>query len=256
MKMRDMFAATGAAVGLLLLSFGQTFAAAPAATPAAPAIEPAALDALSRMGNYLRTLQGFEVRFDTVREEVDTNDQKLQFLGTTDYKARRPDGLVVDIAEDRRVRHFVYDGKSASMLAPRMGFYTTIAAPPTIRQLLDVLNSKYGIVFPLEDLFLWGTDADRRTDLKRGYVVGYARIAGQDADQYAFREQGIDWQIWIARGAQPLPLRVVITGTDDPKLPQMEASLVWNTAPKFAANTFVFKIPPGAKAISIATRSP
>jgi hypothetical protein len=247
------------AISLLLLPCGLTFAApaaTPAATPAAPAIEPAALDALTQMGNYLRTLQRFEVRFDTVREEVDNHDQKLQFLGTTSYKAKKPDGLVVDIAEDRRVRHFVYDGKSASMLAPRMGFYTTIAAPPTIRQLLDVLNSKYGIVFPLEDLFLWGTDADRRADLKRGYVVGYARIAGRDADQYAFREDGVDWQIWIARGAERLPLRVVITGTDDPKLPQMEASLVWNTAPKFAADTFVFKAPAGAMPISIATRSP
>ena len=208
-------------------------------TQTAPVLEPEAVDALSKMSAYLRTLKSFEMRSDTVREEVDSHDQKLQFLGTTTYKARAPNGLVVDVAEDRRVRRFVYDGKTASLLAPRMGYYATVAAPPTIRELLDVMSKKYGVAFPLEDLFLWGTDGDHRADLKRGYLVGYARIAGQDADQYAFRGKGIDWQIWIARGDKPLPLRLVIAGTTDPKLPQLEASLNWNTAPKFAADTFV-----------------
>ncbi len=246
-----LFAATMAAALSLLVPGGAQ--AAPTAQTA-PAVEPEAIDALTKMSAYLRTLKSFEMRSDTVREEVDNHDQKLQFLGTTTYKARPPNGLVVDVAEDRRVRHFVYDGKSASLLAPRMGYYTTIAAPPTIRELLDVMSKKYGVAFPLEDLFLWGTDDDHRADLKRGYLVGYARIAGQDADQYAFRGDGVDWQIWIARGANPLPLRVVIAGTRDPKLPQLEASLTWNTAPKFAADTFVFKAPAGAKPITIASR--
>jgi hypothetical protein len=208
------------------------------------------------MGVYLRALPAFEVVCDTVREEVDINDQKLQFLGSTVYKAKRdPDGLVVDVAEDRRVRHFVYDGKTATMFAPRYGYYAKIDAPPTIRGLLDLLDSKYGVVFPLEDLFLWGTDADRHSSLKRGYLVGSARISGRDADHYAFRENGIDWQIWIARGDNPLPLRIAVAGTADPKLPQMEANLKWNTAPKFAADTFAFKAPAGAKPIGIVTIS-
>ena len=255
MTARRFLMASCMAVGLFAFPHGTGFAAAPA-EKSPPAVQPEAIDALSKMGAYLRTLKSFEMRSDTVREEVDSRDQKLQFLGTTTYKARAPNNLIVDVAEDRRVRRFVYDGKSATLLAPRMGFYATVPAPPTIRELLDVLSQKYGIVFPLEDLFLWGTDADRRADLKRGYLVGYARIAGQDADQYAFRGEGIDWQIWIARGSKPLPLRVVIAGTRDSKLPQLEASLNWNTAPKFAADTFVFKAPPGAKAIIIASSSP
>jgi hypothetical protein len=226
---------------LFVFPIGTTIAAPVAATRSAPALEPEAIDALSKMSTYLRSLKSFEVRGDTVREEVDDRNQKLQFLGTTTYKARAPDGLIVDVAEDRRIRHFVYDGKTATLLAPRMGYYATVAAPPTIRELLAVLNKKFGIVFPIQDLFLWGTDGDRRADLKRGYLVGYASIAGQDADQYAFREDGIDWQIWIARGSRPLPLRVVIAGTKDPKVPQFEATLNWNTAPKFSSDTFFLR---------------
>jgi hypothetical protein len=264
MRMRYLLTSTCLAAGLLMLPVGATFAAknsavsaAVATAPAvaaAPVVEPGALDALNKMSSYLRTLPSFEVHIATVREEVDDHDQKLQFLGTTTYKAKKPDGLVVDIAEDRRTRHFVYDGKTATMLAPKMGVYTTIAAPPNIKQLLDLLEDKYAIEFPLEDLFLWGTEGDRRADIKRAYLVGFARIAGQDADQYAFREDGIDWQIWIAKGNTPLPLRVVITGTDDPRQPQTEASLTWNTAPTFTADIFAFKAPPGAKPITIVTK--
>jgi hypothetical protein len=254
MSITRILTATGLAAGLFLLP-GITADAAPAAAQTS-SVEPGALNALSKMGAYLRALQAFEVTCDTVREEVDTNDQKLQFLGTTVYKARKdPDGLVVDVAEDRRVRHFVYDGKTATLFAPRYGYYAKIDAPPTIRGLLDLLDSKYGVVFPLEDLFLWGSDADRHASLKRGYLVGSARISGQDADQYAFREKGIDWQIWIARGDKPLPLRIAIAGTTDPKLPEMEAGLKWNTEPKFAADTFAFKAPAGARPIRIVTIS-
>jgi hypothetical protein len=46
---------------------------------------------------------------------------------------------------------------------------------------------------------------------------------------------------------------MVIAGTGDPQIPQMEANLNWNTSPTFAADTFVFKPPANAKAITIRT---
>ena len=165
MSVRRMLTATSFAAGLFALGIGVACAAP--ATPA-PAVEPSAQDALARMGAYLRSQQALEVHVDTVREEVDDKDQKLQFLGSTVYKARKdPASLVVDIADDRRVRHFVYDGKSASMLAPRYNFYTTIPAPATIRGTLDLLSDKYDVVFPLEDLFLWGTNGPPRLAQER-----------------------------------------------------------------------------------------
>jgi hypothetical protein len=254
MNVRRLATSLCLAASVLTLSFGAAIAATPAATPAAeaPAVEPAALDALSRMSAYLRTLQAFQVSGETMREEVNDNGQKLQFLGSTTYKVRRPDGFTIEIAEDRRVRKVFYDGKSLTLFAPRMNYYATVPAPATIRDVLAVAADKYGITVPLEDLFVWGTSQDWHQDLKVGYLVGYARVAGQDADQYAFRQAGVDWQIWIARGDKPLPLRVVITGTDDPSLPQFESTLSWDTAPQFAADTFVFTPPADAKAIAFA----
>jgi hypothetical protein len=268
MNITRLMAATCIASSLLALPVGlaQTAEAGAPATAKAPteqapteqtpAVQPEALQGLSRMGAYLRTLTTFELHGDTIREEAFDDGQKIQFTGSVTYKVRRPDGLRIEVAEDRRTRQFIYDGKTLTVFSPKMGFYATVPAPATIRELLDEASDKYDIEFPLQDLFFWGTDEDSHEDLLSGVLVGYARLAGQDADQYAFREKGVDWQIWIARGAKPVPLRMVIADVDDPSKPQFEVNMVWDTAPKFATDTFAFTPPANAKAIVLNTTTP
>lgn len=259
MKIKRLATSLCLAASVLVLPVGPASAAPkkPAAAPAeqAPVVEPAALEALDKMSAYLRTLQAFQVSSDTMREEVNDNGQKLQFLGSVTYKVRRPNGFIIETVEDRRVRKVFYDGKSLTLFAPRMNYYATVPAPATIHEVLEVAANKYGLTIPLEDLFTWGTAEDRHKQLKVGYLVGFARVAGQDADQYAFRQAGVDWQIWIARGDKPLPLRVVITGTNDPTQPQYELTLTWDTTAQFAADAFVFTPPADAKAITFAVAS-
>lgn len=219
-----------------------------------PRVEPEAVAALNKMGAYLRTLTSFEISADTTTDVVVDNGQKLKFEGKTDYKVRRPNGFLITVSDDRRVRQFDYDGKSLTVFSPRMGFYATVAAPSTIRQTLQDAYDKFDIEVPLEDLFRWGLPEDHRNDLDSGFVVGYARINGMDADQYAFREGAVDWQIWIQRGPKPVPLKAVITTTDDPAMPEFTAELHWKTDARFSDATFAFKPPAGARPITIATR--
>jgi hypothetical protein len=233
-------------------SAAATQKSSPAAT-AEPKVEPESLKALERMGTYLRTLGAFELKSDTTEDAVLDNGQKVKFAGTVDYKVRRPNSFLITTSDDRRVRQFYYDGKKFTVYSPRMGFYATVAAPPTIRELLKVVYEKYDVELPLEDLFRWGLQNDRRDQLDSGVVVGPAKIDGQDADQYAFREGNIDWQIWIARGNKPLPLRAVLTTTSDPSMPEYTASLHWNTGATFSDDTFAFKPPAKAKPITIAS---
>ena len=69
--------------------------------------------------------------------------------------------------------------------------------------------------------------------------------------QYAFREDGVDWQLWIQDGDAPLPLKFVITTTDEPSQPQHVAVLKWNTSPKFDDANFAFTPPPNAMKIQM-----
>ena len=228
-------------------------AAARPAAPKAPKVEPAAVQALQRMSAYLSTLTSFEAKAETSLDLVDDNDQTLQLDGVTRYKVRAPDGFVIEVVSDRQSRQFIYDGKQLTVNSPNLGFYATVPAPPTIRKTLEAAYDKYGIQLPLEDLFRWADPANKRSeDLTSGFVVGTATIDGAETTQYAFREGGTDWQIWIQKGDHPLPRRLVIATKSDEARPQHTAEYTWNLAPSFNDAAFVFDPPEGAGKVVLA----
>lgn len=232
---------------------GSLTAAAPAASKSAslPRVDPEAINALQKMGAYLRSLTSFEIKSETMTEDVLDNDQKVQFNGTMDYKVRQPNAFAISSVTDRKVRQYYFDGRNFTVFSPRMGFYSTVSAPPTIRELFNVVYEKYGIEFPLEDLFRWGSPDNRYNDVTAAVLVGYAKIDGKAADQFAFREGNADWQVWIQRGDKPLPLKLVIVDTSDETMPEFIAQLHWNTSTTFPDEIFTFRPLGDAKEITL-----
>ncbi len=229
---------------------------APAAKVAqAGDIEPEAITALQRMSAYLGTLTAFEIKGETSLELVMDDGQKFEVDGTTKYVVQRPNGFMIEVATDKKVRQFFYDGKSVTVNAPKLGYYASFPAPPTIRETLNLAHDKYGIVVPLEDLFRWSEPGQSHADrLQSAWVVGPATIDGAACDQYAFREGDIDWQIWIQKGDKPVPRKVVIIDRTDPAHPAFIARLDWNTSPQLTRAAFAFTPAADAKAIRMAAQ--
>jgi hypothetical protein len=67
---------------------------------------------------------------------------------------------------------------------------------------------------------------------------------------YAFRQPGLDWQVWIQRGDFPLPRKILLTTTSDDARPQHTAVYTWNLAPSFNDEAFAFVPPSDFKRIS------
>jgi hypothetical protein len=86
-------------------------------------------------------------------------------------------------------------------------------------------------------------------------VVGPARIAEADTDQYIFRQQDVDWQIWIQRGDRPVPRKIVITDRSDPAQPSFSAVLQWNPDVQLGDERFEFTPPDAATRIEMAKLS-
>ena len=227
----------------------------PAAAQQSDDIDPEAVQALKRMSAYLGTLQAFEVRADTTRDLVTVDGVKVQVGGVSNYQVRRPNAFRIDVTTDMRDRQFYYDGKQFTVYAPKLGYYATAAAPATILQTIDVLEKRYGIDLPLDDLFRWNDPASGQVEeLSSGFVVGTAMVDGVATDHYAFRGKNQrDWEIWIQQGAQPLPRKLVIVDRSDEARPAYTARLSWNLSPTIAADAFTFRPGPDAKAIRIAT---
>src|SRR5881392_3834867 len=216
-------------------------------------VEPAAIDALRSMSAYLMTATTLSVTSQGSLDAVTADGQRIQLDGTTQYKIRRP-GFVIDYQSDAKSRRFIYDGKNFTVYSPKLGFYSTVAAPATNREALDTVYKKFGIALPLEDLFRWGdgTSADRLQTMKSAYSVGTATIDGVATNHYAFREADVDWEVWIQQGNQPLPRKLVIVDRTDASRPTFIARLDWQVNPTFTDSDFAF-VPDGdAKRIELA----
>jgi hypothetical protein len=221
-------------------------------TDSTPELDREALAELERMGGYLRTLKAFQLKADVVTEDVRTDGQKVQVIRAVDLVAKRPNRLFAEVTNDRQRRLFFFDGAHFTLFAPRSRVYATVEAPSTIEQLADVLEDRYGLELPLVDLFRWGTPEADINAITSAIDLGPSAINGVTCEQYAFRQQGLDWQLWVQLGDQPLPCRVVITTLTDEARPQHTATYTWNLAPSFDDQTFAFRMPGDAKPIPLA----
>jgi hypothetical protein len=218
----------------------------------APAVDPTATAELDRMGKFLRSLQAFQVEADTARDEVLDNGLKKQVNGTASVLARRnPERLRAEVTTDWSDRLFLYDGKSFTLYANRLHYYATVPAPPTIRELVDTLQQRYDVLLPMADLFRWGDTVSSET-ITAAVDLGPSTVDGVTCEHYAFRQEGLDWQIWIQLGDFPLPKRLILTTTTDEARPQYTVTYRWNLAPSMNEAAFVFNPPAGAQRIVFA----
>jgi hypothetical protein len=217
-------------------------------------IEDSAVDALKDMSKYLMSAQTLAITSQGTMDVVTNDGQRIQLDGVTNYKIRRP-GFVIDYSSDIKGRRFIYDGKNFTVYSPKLGYYATVPAPGTNREVLDTIYNKFGIALPLEDLFRWGdgANADRIAALKSAYEVGSATVDGVETDHFAFREANVDWEVWVQKGDQPLPRKLVIVDRTDPSRPTFTARLSWQVNPPLTDADFAFVPDANAKRIQLAT---
>jgi hypothetical protein len=251
--MRIHFFAVTAATSLAL-AVGVSSGAAQA-KPAKPAIDPEAMEALKKMGAFLREQQKFSVRANMTTDDLLASGQKVQFEGTAELMVRRPDRLRANISGDRRDEHLFYDGKTFTIFGGRAGYYASFDAPPTLAELKGVLE-KRGVDLPLADLFYWGSDQDKSGEITAATTIGTSNIEGTACNHYAFHQKDVDWELWVEQGQQPLPRKVVITTTSEKTRPQHSMVLTWDLSPRLGDDLFVFTPPPQAHQIDFENESP
>lgn len=240
-------AQTGAAMALALAGAG--LAGVPAAGQEV-VMDTAAINALDRMGRYLNGVREMEVNATITMEHVLEDGQKIQNSATADLVAVRPNQLRLAVNGDRHQRLFLYDGKTFVLWAPTLRYYASAPAPESIILLADTLEERFNIELPLVDLFRWGTPQAPLSDIRVARDLGPAAVGGVTCQHYAFRQDGLDWEVWIQKGEHPLPRRLVLNTLDDDARPQYTATYTWNLAPSYNNDSFTFVAPSDARAIA------
>ena len=134
----------------------------------------------------------------------------------------------------------------------RLNAYASVDMPGTIDAVLDRIASDYGVVLPLSDLLYTDPYATLMDGVLYGKYLGLHQAAGVACHHLTFGQDGMEWQIWIDAGAQPLPRKLAIAYWEDAGVPQYQAVLRrWTLEAKVAPDEFVFKAPAGAKRMEL-----
>jgi hypothetical protein len=219
------------------------------------AVAPEAAAVIDRMGTYLQTLSAFAIHAETTTDEVLLVGPKVQFGGTIDGTFRAPDGLRLRVAhDDADPQEFFYNGATLAVWVEAKKLWASVPMTGKVGDAIMTLESKYDVTFPLGVLLARAVRKDLLKDVEAGVVIGTGRVAGVECDHVGFHQADVDWQLWIEKGARPLPRKLVITTLDEPIQPQHTEILTWDLSPKIDATMFTFVPPAGAQRIVIAER--
>jgi hypothetical protein len=225
------------------------------APPAAQITAPQAANAeaiLKRMAEFLAKTQQFSVNLNDNFDVVQESGQKIEFGETRKITISRPNGLRVDLEESNGEKHTVlYDGKNITVFSPSQNVYAQTTKPGGIDEAVRYFLKDLHMRLPLAALLLSRFPAEVESRTQSLDYVEKTLIDGVPTHHLAGRTETVDYQVWIAEGAQPLPLRVVLTYKNAEGQPEFRAQFSdWNLAPKIQDSQFVFTPPEGARKIA------
>jgi hypothetical protein len=213
-------------------------------------VDPAATQILQKMTDYLGSLKQFSVHTQTTLEDLLESGHRVDFDISANVIISRPNKLHAERKGDLIDQVFYYDGKALTLHNPSDKVYATETAPGTIEELLDFARESLGITVPVADLVYRNAFPLLMQDVNFAKVVGKAVIGGVKCDHLVFSRPGVDFQVWVADGGQPLPIKYVVTDTGTPELLSVTTVMSnWNVDPTVADSRFTFEPPQGAKRI-------
>jgi len=233
-----------------LLALAMLAVASAPAGAQAPAVDPAATKILKRMTDYMGSLKGFSAQTQNTIEDLIEPGVRVDLDVSATVTVERPNKLVAERTGDVVSQNFYYDGKTLTLYDPKQKVYATEPAPPTLTGVLDYARNTLGLIIPASDLVYPDAYELLMQDVTIAMVIGKTAIDGVSCDHLLFRRPGVDFQLCVADGKEPRPVKLVVTDTSTPQL--LSVSTVINKfspAADVPDAKFKFVPPKGAKPI-------
>ncbi len=217
-----------------------------------PAVDPKADELLRRMSKQLAAARAFSFQAHVIVDEFLDSGQKIQLSSIRTITIRRPDRAYAEAIGDVDNRRIWYDGRTIAQLDRARNEYSVARVPDTIEKMMDFLYERYGIEIPLADLLVDDPYQSAMRNVLIGRYIGLHHVRTTRCHHLAFRQEAVDWQIWIDAGEIPWPRKLVITFRESPGQPQFMAIFdKWKTSLKLSDRLFQFEAPAGAKKVEL-----
>ena len=223
-------------------------ALAAAPTWAATELNPDADEILKSMSTFLAGTRAFSVSVAIGNEVVTKEGEKLQFNSSAMLVVQRPSHVYVARQGRFADIELFYDGKVVTLYGKSLNAYLRKDVAGTMDDAIAAIESAVGIDLPGTDLLR----ADPYAVLSEGVTSsgyhGTDYVDGVQSHHLSFREDQVDWQLWVKAGDEPLPMKYVITTKWTTGAPQYSVQFSnWNLAPVIAGDRFTFVVPQGAQ---------
>lgn len=203
---------------------------------------------LKRMADYLAGQNTISAKFDSSIEIITPELEKIQFNSTGEVLLNRPDKLRLSRSGGNSDVEILFDGKTVTILGRKLNAFAQIELPGATDQFLEKIRTEYKLYVPGADLLITTVFPTLTKDILDAKHIGTAMIRGVECEHLAFRNEETDWQVWIQKGPQPIPRKLIITSKAVTGAPQYELLIdAWRTEVPAKPESFAFTAPAGAR---------
>ena len=207
---------------------------------------------LKAMSEHMAAQKSLSFEFDATLEVVTHDEQKLALASSGNVTLKRPDKIHVTRSGGFADVDMSFDGKMLTLLGKNLNLYTQLDVPGSIDHLVDELKDTYQRPLPAADLLMSNSYDELMRDVIDVKDLGSGVVGGIECEYLAFRTEDVDWQIWIAQGSHPYPMRYVITSKLISGGPQFTIQTRnWKTGGEVAATEFRFKNTTNAEKVEL-----
>jgi hypothetical protein len=211
---------------------------------------------LKAMTDYVASQKVISATYDADIEVITNDLQKIQFASSGQMLLSRPDKIQASRIGGYANVELVFDGKTLSALGKNINAYAQTDFTGSIDQLVARLRNEFGVAIPGADMLLSGAYEELTKDVLDAKHIGRGVIDGVECDHLAFRNNDVDWQIWIEIGSRPIPRKYVITTKAVTGAPQYTLRIKdWKTDVQVPADAFAFKPPADGKKVDFGALS-
>jgi hypothetical protein len=219
------------------------------AAPAKPVVQQYALDRLKQMSDTLTSSQTFSYHSKSAIDLQSETGQFVTFFNEAQAALQHPNKLHADVKGELANLELTFDGNTLSVFDGSKNTYAASSPLKNIDEMLEFLMTKAQISFPSADLMYSDPYAVMTKNLSDATFISETIVNGVTVEHFAYREPGIDWEIWLTKGDKPLPLRLAMTYKQVQNQPRFWVEFFdWRLNPKLK-NKFDFKIPKDAKKV-------
>lgn len=219
--------------------------------------EQMAYELLMEMATYVAGIDSFSVRILAGYDVVQEDGQKIQFLEAREVTLARPDHFIAresGAADSGQV--VLFDGQTLTVADGDARVYAQAGQPGSVDDTIVYFVRELGMRMPLSGIFTTRFPEELERRVRAIDYVEMSDALAEPAHHLAARTNLLDFQIWIADGDRPLPLRIVIT-YPDVGLPQYWAEFSdWNLRPQLSEKTFEYEPPSDATKIVFSVQVP